>query len=346
MTDIVVVATEDQRYVVVEETNNTITVTSPPITTVEVTSPGPQGVAGQGVPTGGAVNDILRKVSSSNYDTAWTDAPTLDAVQLDTAAAETSAVGKVWWDADDGTVAIGVAGGSISLKLGQEQLARIKNTTGSALSKGQVVCIAGAQGQRLTVTLASAAAEATSSKTFGIVAESIADQAEGFVATQGLLRGLNTNAYTEGYAIWLSTTPGQFTTTRPTQPNHGVALGWIARQGSGSSGSIFVHIQNGFEIRELHDVLISTPKDGEVLEYDGVADLWKNKSEDKSPVFTYSGGNLTRVDYASGNYKTLSYTGGQLTQLVYTLAGRTITKVFTYNLDGTLASVAQTETYN
>ena len=46
MTDIVVVATEDQRFVVVQQANNTITVSSPPITSVELTSPGPQGASG------------------------------------------------------------------------------------------------------------------------------------------------------------------------------------------------------------------------------------------------------------------------------------------------------------
>jgi len=346
MTDIVVVATEDQRFVVVEEANNTITVSSPPVTVVEVKSPGPQGVVGPGVAPGGVTNDILRKVSGSDYDTAWTDAPTLDGVQFDTGASEASAVGKVSWFADDGTIQIGLTGGNINLSVGQEQLARIKNTTGSALSKGQVVAISGAQGQRLTVTLATSTTEAGSSKTFGFVAEPIADQAEGFVATQGLLRGMNTGIYQEGAAVWLGSTPGTFTTIKPVQPNHLVFLGWIARQGSGSSGSIFVHVVNGFEVDELHDVLITSKKDGEVLTYDGLSDLWKNKAPDKSPTFTYSGGNLSRIDYSNGNYKTFTYSGSQLTQLVYVLAGRTITKVFTYNLDGTLASIAQTETYN
>ena len=32
---------------------------------------GPTGATGPGVPTGGATNDILKKSSSTNYDTAW-----------------------------------------------------------------------------------------------------------------------------------------------------------------------------------------------------------------------------------------------------------------------------------
>lgn len=36
---------------------------------------GPQGVPGQGVPTGGTTGQILAKVSATDYDTTWVDAP-------------------------------------------------------------------------------------------------------------------------------------------------------------------------------------------------------------------------------------------------------------------------------
>lgn len=99
-------------------------------------------------------------------------------------------------------------------------------------------------------------------------------------------------------------------------------------------------------LSDIIDVTIVGPKDGDKVEYDGLANLWRNRREDKNPVYTYAAGVLTRVDYASGNYKTFSYSGGRLSQLQYVLAGRTMTKVFSYNLDGTLASISQTEVYN
>lgn len=348
MSNTVVVATEDQRYVVVEEANNTITVTSPPIYSVEVRATGPQGVVGPGVAPGGATNDILRKVSGTDYDTIWTDAPTLDAVQFDTVAAEAQGVGKLSWFADDGTLQVGLLGGNINLSIGQEEVVRIKNTTGSALSKGQVVAITGAQGQRLTASLASSASESTSSKTFGIVAENIADQAEGFVATQGLVRGLNTGIYTEGAPIYLGQTPGTFTLSKPQAPLHLVALGWIARQGSGSSGSIFVHVQNGFELEELHNVKIVSPAAGDLIQRKS-SGLWENVPEssitwrESGPAFTYVGGVVTRIDYDSGNYKLFTYSGSVVTRIDYIRGATTIRKDFTYNLDGTLAYITQTE---
>jgi len=60
------------------------------------------------------------------------------------------------------------------------------------------------------------------------------------------------------------------------------------------------------------------------------------------PALTYTSGNLTRVDYDSGNYKIFSYTDDILTQVDYVVGSTTIRKTLNYNLDGTLASVDQT----
>lgn len=221
----------------------------------------------------------------------------------------------------------------------------IRNNTGATLLKGQVVYVTGALGQRPTVALASAVGEASSSKTFGIIKANISNNSEGLLVNFGLLENINTNAFNEGDSLWLSAVPGEFTNVRPTQPYHGVHIGWVLKK-AGGVGSIFIQIQNGVELAELHTVLLTSEKDGERLEYDGLTDLWKNKSPDKSPVFTYAAGLLTRVDYASGNYKTFTYTAGVLTQVVYVLPGRTVTKVFTYGIDGSLASISQSEVYN
>lgn len=333
--------------VISPEASTTVVITEPQRTNVFISSPGPQGPVGEGIPTGGVQNDIIIKNSSTDYDVSWSDAPTLDAVIFDQTANETPSVGKLSWNTTDGTLNLGLTGGEVTLQIGQEQVVRIRNNTGSTITNGQVVYVTGALGQRPTVALASAVGEGTSSKTFGVATEDIPNNSEGFIATAGLVRGVATNAFNEGDALYLSSTAGAFTNVKPQSPLHLVNIGWVIKKAGVDDGSIFVHVQNGFELPEIHDVLISTPKDGDVLQYDGLTDLWKNGTgEDKSPTFTYTAGLVTRIDYTSGNYKTLSYTAGVLTQTVYVLSGRTITKNFSYNGDGTLASITQSETYN
>lgn len=62
-------------------------------------------------------------------------------------------------------------------------------------------------------------------------------------------------------------------------------------------------------------------------------------ASEQSPVLTYTSGVLTRIDYASGHYKTLTYTSGQLTRIDYVQGATTLRKTLSYNPDGSLASI-------
>ena len=205
-------------------------------------------------------------------------------VQLSTGAPAANAVGRFTWNDTDGTADLRLKGGNVTLQLGQESVTHIVNKTGVAFTKMQAVYVIGAQGQRLSAALALATSDATSSRTFALVAEPIGNNAEGFATTSGLLRDVNTAAFAEGDALWLSaSTAGAVTNVRPTAPNHGVLLGWCVISNP-SNGSIFVHVQNGFEIDELHDVLITTPVNKQLLQYDAATGLWKNSSTSDTGV--------------------------------------------------------------
>ena len=91
------------------------------------------------------------------------------------------------------------------------------------------------------------------------------------------MRGVNTLGLTEGAPLWLSTTAGGYTTTVPPEPAHSVFLGYVVKAHE-TAGEIFVNIQNGYELTELHGVIIDTPADNEVLAYDDVSGLWKNQT--------------------------------------------------------------------
>lgn len=185
----------------------------------------------------------------------------------------------------------------------------VYNGTGATIPKGSAVYINGAQGQRPSIALASNASEATSSKTIGFVNADILNGAEGVVTTEGLVYNLNTAAFTEGGAIYLGATAGSITQTKPVAPAHLVSLGWVVKAHA-SSGRILAHVQNGFELNELHDVLISSPTNTQVLAYETSTGLWKNSNLDwanvqnkPDPVITLAGdlsGSVTLTDLASG----------------------------------------------
>jgi len=186
-------------------------------------------------------------------------------------------IGTTYWDSFYRTLSLIDGDGDTTLQIGQEQRVLVHNNTGSTLTDGQVVYVIGSTGELPSVALASNTSETTSSVTFGIVTESIAHGANGFITTSGIIHGLNTNAYDEGAAIYLGSTAGTFTQTKPVAPANSVLVGYIIKK-SGGNGSIFVKIQNGYELEELHDVLITSKANNDGLFYESSTSLWKNKS--------------------------------------------------------------------
>lgn len=199
-----------------------------------------------------------------------------DFLQLNTSPTSVpTAVGTVSWDNFYRTMQIVTGDGDTTLQVGQEQVTLIHNNTGSTLTDGQVVYVTGSTGELPTVALASNTTEATSSVTFGVVTESIANGADGFITTSGMVHGLNTLAFNEGDALYLGATAGTFTNVKPTAPNNLVLVGYMIKK-AGGNGSIFVKIQNGYELEELHDVLITSVADGDILQWNSATSLWEN----------------------------------------------------------------------
>ena len=183
-----------------------------------------------------------------------------------------SPVGRLVWNDDEGTLDLGLKGGNATLQIGQESVVRVVNKTGADLLESQYKVVrvrrieeGGAQGQRLAVVLAQGNNDANSVDTLGIVTENIANNEEGFITTSGIVRGINTTStgpygenWQDGDVLYLSsTTAGALTKIRPDAPDHTVVMGYViyAHQ---NNGKIFVKVDNGYEIDELHNVLINT----------------------------------------------------------------------------------------
>ena len=252
---------------------------------IEFTATGGGDVVGPGSSTDNALVrfDGTTGKLIQNSNATLTDGGTLDTanaildyLQIDTAATPPTVVeGTLAWDSGNGTAELGLAGGNVSLKIGEQQITRVFNDTLQTMTKGQVVYITGAQGNRVAVKLARANSELTSKDTIGLVAESIPAGAEGWVINAGSLYKLNTNSLTAGDTIYLSpTTAGAYTTTRPVAPDHTVILGFVQRV-STTVGSIYIKVDNGYELDELHNVLIASPINGDLLQYQ-TSGLWQN----------------------------------------------------------------------
>jgi hypothetical protein len=150
--------------------------------------------------------------------------------------------------------------------------------TSTTITKGQAVYVFGGQGDRITVKLASNQSDLTSAQTIGIVVtSSIAANQRGIIIVQGQLDGLSlfpTSTWADGDFVYLGATAGTVTKTKPYAPDHLVYLGYVVKASAGSAGRMYVKVQNGYELDELHDVSAQTPVNKDGLFYNSTTGLW------------------------------------------------------------------------
>ena len=234
-------------------------------------------------------------------------------IRLDTTPTNTpTSEGTMSWNSVDGTTDIKLKGGNVTLQVGQEQVKRVVNKVGSDLLEGnyqvvrsRLVSEGGASGQRLAVVLAQADSDLHSATTIGVVTETIANNQEGFINTSGEVHEINTTGslqgetWSDGDILYLSpTTAGKLTNIKPAAPQHLVVIGQVV-YAHAVHGKIDVNIQNGYELDELHDVLISGVSGNDFLVYEGAPSyLWKNKSI--STALGYTPANDSNVVHISG----------------------------------------------
>jgi hypothetical protein len=208
-----------------------------------------------------------------------------DFVQFNTTnSAIPTTAGTMSWNNTDGTADLRLKGGNVTLQVGQEQVTRVVNKTGDDLLEEnyQAVYISGAQGQRLKVDLALAVTDATSAGTLGLVTEDIDNNQEGFITTSGLINKIDTTGdlqgetWADGDILYLSpTVAGQITNVKPLAPDHTVIMGFVV-YAHANNGKIYVKVDNGYEIEELHDVQVIDRTDTDILQWYEDDLVWRN----------------------------------------------------------------------
>ncbi len=202
---------------------------------------------------------------------------------------------------------------------------------GQTLAKGAAVYVSSANGTNMIVSAASNASEATSSKTLGLLETGGVTNDLVKCVTFGLLAGLDTSTATAGDPVWLGVNGALIfgLANKPYAPAHLVYIGVVTRVQS-NNGEIFVNVQNGFELKEIHDVYIADPANNNGLFYDSADGLWKNKSIASALGYTpqaqlngtgFVKASGTTISYDNSTYLTtanaastyLALTGGTLT---------------------------------
>jgi hypothetical protein len=183
---------------------------------------------------------------------------------------------RLRWDSDFGTLSIGMEGGDVELPIGQKQGAYVKNTSGVNIGKGKAVQFAGAQGGKIEVEKAISDGTVPSKYMFGITAEAIDDDEFGFVVTEGYIRGVNTSGLQVGDLLYFDpNTPGNLTAVEPPTTAFNIPIAAVTFVSS-SAGVIYVRMNMEYELKEIEDVQLTSPQNGDVLVYNSASALWNN----------------------------------------------------------------------
>lgn len=224
--------------------------------------------SGGSLPAGGTAGQILAKINNVDYNAEWID-------------------NYAQW----------------ASTLKQEVKAS------ESINKGQAVYVSTADGTNMIVSKSSNTTEATSSKTLGLLAQNLSINGKGFVITEGLLSGLDTSTANIGDPVWLGANGNLIfgLVNKPYAPLHLVSIGIVTRVNS-NNGEIFVKVQNGFELDELHNVDARNPNNNDGIFYNSSTLLWEHK-----PVSSvYATPTLAQVTTA-GNTTTNAITVGGVT---------------------------------
>ena len=202
-----------------------------------------------------------------------------------TPQAVSTAPGTVYWTDDDATLNL-VLEGNTEYQFGQQLDFHPKNTSGVQIDKGMAVMATGVLGASNKLTCARAVADGSVLPQYmlGIATQNIANNAFGYVAWFGSVRGFNTTGanktvpevWADGDILYFDPVyPGELTKVEPVAPNLDLPIAIVTN--AGPNGAVFVRMSTGEKMDQLHDVEITTPQvDKELLQYDSVAGYWKN----------------------------------------------------------------------
>jgi hypothetical protein len=313
------------------------------IAQVSAAARGPAGPAGSAVINAATQSDGTANLSLANVTTATATITGMSVAP--TAATNTSTTQLATTAFVQQELASGVA---VAKNL--EFLAH--NGSGATIAKGSIVYINGAVGGIPRVVKAQANNDTNSARTIGFAKADIVNGANGFVISQGELENVGTaddaGIIGAGIQLYLSpTTPGAFTRTKPSAPQHLVYVGVVvtASTGVNLNGRILVGIQNGYELSEIHDVAISSPAAGQVIKRNAGNTLWINSaivSADVSDATSAATANTLALRSATGGASFGPLTTGPLsataissdTHSITSSAGTTITGPLTLSGSG------------
>jgi hypothetical protein len=224
----------------------------------------------------------------------------VQSIQFDTSSDVVAAPGSLSWNKDDNTLNLGLTANT-TLQIGQEQFYYVKNQTGNTIPNGTVVRADGTIGSSGIIKVAPALADGTypSKYIMGVATETIPDGTDGFVASFGKIRGIDTSMFSEGDILYASPSiAGGLSNTVPIAPNNIVTVAIVVTK-SINNGELLVRPTYASSLFEDESVYLRDLQDEQAIVYVSANARFENKA------ISGGGGDVANTWVNANDYATL-----------------------------------------
>lgn len=164
-----------------------------------------------------------------------------DYIDLNQAAPHVERIRRLAWDNAEQTAQLGMDYGVIQ-RIGLDIYARVENTTGSTINKGEVVGFVGVSANNV-ISVAPYLADGSTPSLYilGIMAHDLPNAGEiGYAQVWGHIEGIDTSAFSAGDILYASpTVAGGLTNVKPTAPDNVIPVAAVLEDNA-TTGEIFV----------------------------------------------------------------------------------------------------------
>jgi hypothetical protein len=192
----------------------------------------------------------------------------------------TEVTGRLFYNDSDDTLNI-VHQSGVLQRIGNDFYIPLTiNDSGVQINAGEFVMVTGVPGNSDRMSIAKAVTDGTVNPMFmvGVAAVNIPNNSEiGKITTNGLIRNVNTNAWTKGTVLYPNpAVAGGFTSAVPTAPAIKTPIAIVIRQGI-NNGILYVRMTNGSRLGETDsNVEFVSIADKQLIAYNGTNSRWEN----------------------------------------------------------------------
>ena len=203
----------------------------------------------------------------------------LECVNFDLEPTCGTAEGRLKWNVDDGTLELGMPGGSVNAQLGQEMLVRVTNDEATTVVNGTPVYASGASGTNILIKRADADyALGVGFRTIGLVTEDITAGQKGYVTTEGFVRDFDTDAFPAAGTPAYLQVGGGIGIAPPAAPHAKLLVGFVTRK-SAAVGEVYVSLRSLPNLNSMSDVSVATLAANDILAWNAANNYWENTSD-------------------------------------------------------------------